>query len=114
MSSAVIKNLLALILLSYPDKKSKTVNFLNTRCKQELSMFIGIIARCLLLTECDVILIGQWGLPTVTIAGVIGMITSILATTTESVGDYYTVARFVYTDVLYILLSLVHCYTSGK
>lgn len=35
----------------------------------------------------------QWGLPTVTIAGVLGMIAGILASMVESIGDYYACAR---------------------
>ena len=41
------------------------------------------------------ILIGQWGLPTVTIAGVFGMLAAVLASTIESVGDYHAAARYV-------------------
>lgn len=36
---------------------------------------------------------GQWGLPTVSIAGVLGMLGGCLASTIESVGDYYACAR---------------------
>lgn len=35
----------------------------------------------------------QWGIPTVTVAGVLGMIAGILASMIESVGDYYACAR---------------------
>ena len=36
---------------------------------------------------------GQWGLPTVSAAGVFGMLAGVLASMVESVGDYYACAR---------------------
>ncbi|XP_069935793.1 solute carrier family 23 member 1 [Cherax quadricarinatus] len=36
---------------------------------------------------------GQWGMPTVTVAGVLGMMVAGLASIIESVGDYYATAR---------------------
>ncbi|XP_042871312.1 solute carrier family 23 member 2-like [Penaeus japonicus] len=36
---------------------------------------------------------GQWGLPTVTVAGVFGMLAGVIASIIESVGDYYACAR---------------------
>ncbi|XP_042213697.1 solute carrier family 23 member 2-like isoform X2 [Homarus americanus] len=36
---------------------------------------------------------GQWGLPTVSVSGVFGMLAGILASMIESVGDYYACAR---------------------
>ncbi|XP_042871306.1 solute carrier family 23 member 1-like isoform X2 [Penaeus japonicus] len=36
---------------------------------------------------------GQWGLPTVSVAGVFGMLAGVLASMIESVGDYYACAR---------------------
>lgn len=36
---------------------------------------------------------GQWGLPTVTVAGVLGMFSATLAGIVESIGDYYACAR---------------------
>ncbi|XP_055518172.1 solute carrier family 23 member 2 [Leucoraja erinacea] len=35
----------------------------------------------------------QWGLPTVTLAGVIGMMSAVIASIIESIGDYYACAR---------------------
>ncbi len=35
----------------------------------------------------------QWGLPTVTLAGVVGMLAGIIASVIESIGDYYACAR---------------------
>ncbi len=35
----------------------------------------------------------QWGLPTVTAAGVIGMMSAVVASIIESIGDYYACAR---------------------
>lgn len=37
--------------------------------------------------------IGQWGTPTVSAAGVFGMLAGVLASIVESVGDYYACAR---------------------
>merc|ERR1740128_963556 len=36
---------------------------------------------------------GQWGLPTVSLASVFGMLAGVLASTIESIGDYYACAR---------------------
>jgi len=36
---------------------------------------------------------GQWGLPTVSAAGVFGMLAGVFASIIESVGDYYACAR---------------------
>ncbi|XP_067937954.1 solute carrier family 23 member 2-like [Watersipora subatra] len=36
---------------------------------------------------------GQWGRPTVTVAGVFGMLAGVLASMIESIGDYYAAAR---------------------
>lgn len=36
---------------------------------------------------------GQWGLPTVSVAGVLGMMAGVLAGMLESVGDYFACAR---------------------
>ncbi len=38
-------------------------------------------------------LIGQWGLPVVTVAGVLGMMSASMAGLVESIGDYYACAR---------------------
>ena len=35
----------------------------------------------------------QWGLPTITAAGVIGMLSAVVASIIESIGDYYACAR---------------------
>lgn len=35
----------------------------------------------------------QWGVPTVTAAGVIGMFSAVVASIIESIGDYYACAR---------------------
>lgn len=35
----------------------------------------------------------QWGIPTVTVAGVFGMLAGVLASAIESIGDYYACAR---------------------
>ena len=36
---------------------------------------------------------GQWGLPTVSAAGVFGMLAAVIASAIESIGDYYACAR---------------------
>ena len=36
---------------------------------------------------------GQWGTPTVSAAGVIGMFAGVIASIIESIGDYYACAR---------------------
>ncbi|KAK3587962.1 hypothetical protein CHS0354_014481 [Potamilus streckersoni] len=36
---------------------------------------------------------GQWGLPTVSVAGVFGMLAGVLSSMVESIGDYYACAR---------------------
>lgn len=36
---------------------------------------------------------GQWGLPTVSVAAVFGMLAGVLASCIESIGDYYACAR---------------------
>ena len=36
---------------------------------------------------------GQWGLPTVTVASVFGMLAGVLASMLESIGDYYACAK---------------------
>lgn len=37
--------------------------------------------------------LGQWGLPTVSVSSVLGMMAGVLASTMESIGDYYACAR---------------------
>ena len=36
---------------------------------------------------------GQWGLPTVHVAGVLGVLAGVLASIVESIGDYFACAR---------------------
>lgn len=40
-----------------------------------------------------ILIVVQWGLPTVTAAGVIGMMSAVVASIIESIGDYYACAR---------------------
>lgn len=42
---------------------------------------------------CSFTLTVQWGVPTVTAAGVIGMMSAVVASIIESIGDYYACAR---------------------
>lgn len=37
--------------------------------------------------------VGQWGLPTVSVSAVFGMLAGVLASIIESVGDYYACAK---------------------
>ena len=39
------------------------------------------------------LILGQWGTPTVSVAGVFGMLAGVLASIIESIGDYYACAR---------------------
>jgi len=52
---------------------------------------IGSTALTLLFLVCDYAV--QWGLPTVTVGGVFGMLAGVLAGTVEAIGDYYACAR---------------------
>lgn len=42
---------------------------------------------------CVLRLAGQWGLPVVSVAGVMGMLAGVVASIVESVGDYYACAK---------------------
>ena len=42
---------------------------------------------------------GQWGLPNVTIAGVLGMFTAVIANVVKSLGNYYATARMAGTEL---------------
>lgn len=42
---------------------------------------------------CVCVPTGQWGLPTVSVSSVLGMMAGVLASTMESIGDYYACAR---------------------
>ena len=50
---------------------------------------------CLILMVLNVVCftIGQWGMPTVSAAGVFGILAAVIASVIESVGDYYACAR---------------------
>ena len=41
------------------------------------------------------VLIGQWGLPTVSLPAVIAVMPAVIGSTIESIGDYYATARVV-------------------
>lgn len=46
------------------------------------------------LVPCaSVVSTGQWGVPTVSVSSVLGMMAGVLASTMESIGDYYACAR---------------------
>jgi hypothetical protein len=43
---------------------------------------------------CDIVSCAvQWGLPTVSLAGVVAILAGVIATTIESIGDYHACAR---------------------
>ncbi len=52
------------------------------------------------MQQCSIVLIflsfvsGQWGTPTLSLTGVLGMLAGVLSSIIESVGDYYACARF--------------------
>ena len=49
--------------------------------------------RYQILAYFSLIVIGQWGTPTISAASVFGMLAGVLASMIESVGDYYACAR---------------------
>lgn len=49
--------------------------------------------RYQILTYFSLVVIGQWGTPTISAASVFGMLAGVLASMIESVGDYYACAR---------------------
>jgi len=52
-------------------------------------VYIGRSMLCIHVSMC----LGQWGLPTVSVAGVCALLSGILATVVESVGDYHACAK---------------------
>ena len=49
--------------------------------------------RSQILAHFSLVVIGQWGTPTISAASVFGMLAGVLASMIESVGDYYACAR---------------------
>ena len=49
--------------------------------------------RSQILAQFSLVVIGQWGTPTISAASVFGMLAGVLASMIESVGDYYACAR---------------------
>ena len=49
--------------------------------------------RYQILAYFSLVVIGQWGTPTISVASVFGMLAGVLASMIESVGDYYACAR---------------------
>ena len=49
--------------------------------------------RFQILAHFSLVVIGQWGTPTISAASVFGMLAGVLASMIESVGDYYACAR---------------------
>lgn len=60
-----------------------------------------------------ILYVGQWGLPTVTVAGVLGMLAGVFASMIESIGDYYAAARSVST-LCYLLLNMYRALHLGS
>lgn len=53
-----------------------------------------VVYRCLVWTLFLVLwYLGQWGVPTISVAGVFGIIAGVISSMVESVGDYYACAR---------------------
>lgn len=57
-----------------------------------MNLCLWIISQLGFMWLC-VCVTGQWGLPMVTVAGVLGMFSATLAGIVESIGDYYACAR---------------------
>lgn len=53
----------------------------------QTQLFLSFDAHCVFTSAV------QWGFPTVTAAGVIGMMSAVVASIIESIGDYYACAR---------------------
>ena len=66
----------------------------RTQVKQNSSCVVMFSLKGVLIILIIVsLLVGQWGRPTVSYAGVLGMLTGLLASLIESVGDYHACAR---------------------
>ena len=58
-----------------------------------LQLLPSISSAIISLTPSNPFSTGQWGTPTVSAAGVFGMLAGVLASIIESMGDYYACAR---------------------
>ena len=58
-------------------------------CRDHDNDFLSLYFNCFSFF----IFVGQWGTPTVSLAGVFGMLAGVLASMIESIGDYYACAR---------------------
>lgn len=54
-----------------------------------LDIFINLLYPCF----CFYPNLGQWGVPTVSLAGVVGILAGVISSMIESVGDYHACAR---------------------
>ena len=52
-----------------------------------------VILNKTILSLASICFLVQWGWPKVTVAGVVGMMSGVLASAIESIGDYYACAR---------------------
>ncbi|XP_045893605.1 solute carrier family 23 member 2 [Micropterus dolomieu] len=109
-------------MIAYKDKKWKVFNYPLFKLFSALFGMCGAWLVCFLLTIFDVLpsksdeygfsartdisldavtnspwfhvpYPGQWGMPTVSVSSVLGMMAGVLASTMESIGDYYACAR---------------------
>uniref|UniRef100_A0A3B3ULI7 Si:dkey-106n21.1 n=2 Tax=Poecilia latipinna TaxID=48699 RepID=A0A3B3ULI7_9TELE len=109
-------------MVAYKDKKWKVFQYPLFRLFSALFGMCGAWLICFLLTVSDVLpsksnqygfsartdinlnalknspwfhmpYPGQWGIPTVSLSSVLGMMAGVLASTMESIGDYYACAR---------------------
>ena len=55
--------------------------------------FFYVMKLTTCLNQSHLFPLGQWGLPTMSVASVFGMLAGVLASSVESVGDYYACAR---------------------
>ena len=61
----------------------------SVNCRDHDNDFLSVYFNCFSFF----IFVGQWGTPTVSLAGVFGMLAGVLASMIESIGDYYACAR---------------------
>ncbi len=76
-----------------PLSVSRLVTFSSFYTSVPLAPLDAADIWCLQNWRFRVFFAGQWGLPTVSSAGVFGMLAGVLASMLESIGDYYACAR---------------------
>uniref|UniRef100_A0A672R6P1 Si:dkey-106n21.1 n=1 Tax=Sinocyclocheilus grahami TaxID=75366 RepID=A0A672R6P1_SINGR len=81
-------------LIAYKDKKWKVFHYPLFKLFSVSVLYcnyVCIMNFAHLLTLA--FFLGEWGLPTVSVSSVLGMMAGVLASTMESIGDYYACAR---------------------